>query len=861
MSPRFHLTSDPRALRLSALPLLPLLLVSAPLALAQEAPDVRDSEGEVAPALWVNGDTRTNGASTLTAEKLAEIERQDAEALARSAAVLPRVGASAAPREELENKALVHARAFERVALDTTARPGEVTAVGRGWKARFDGAGIEYTPRLGKAAPQSYPTSFELSRVTVGGEVLAFRSGVVRAEDESVTLERGSLREVYHLAADTIEQTFVFDHLVGAGDLVVQMAVDSAWEVIPGEEHIRFVSPTWGELRYGRAYALDADGDKIEITREWTGDGIALTVPAAFLAGATLPLTIDPVMGGQFTNTYGTTDDDSNCDVAYDSSSGVYWFVWQDYVSSTDSDVYASSINTAGTQGSTVIIDSSSNYWVTPAIAASPANSNLLVVASTTPNGPGSANAAIEGRFIDAATRTMPAAAFVIDQTTLSCVKPDVGGSWYSGASFADYCVVWEREWNVTDHDILARVVNSDGTFLTGTLSIANSGADDDYAPKVSKSRGDEAFNGDYWNIAWIRDVNQDGLGTPYFHRVYYDGTFAGATEQLAFNTALASNVDVTSTFDRAVPGLGERPFAITFQRQVNNDDIYATVCVQSGPLQTHDISILEDYDQALITRRPSIATNGTSFFLTFDELYWGASAGSTDFDTYGLSGNLAYGNGTAGIALSERHQRLQYTGGRQGNGVVSSRWDGGGATDDALMMWEDANGANGSTLVMQQFDSATADLSSFQAIGVQYCDANAHADSAEGGRRSSFISSRGSASVGASQQLWCTEMKLNAFSYFIVSQSTGNVNMPGASQGRLCLGGTIGRVVGGSILNTGASGTVAITFNPLVLPTPTGSFSASPGQTLYFQCWHRDTLGGAATSNFSNACAITFLP
>jgi hypothetical protein len=150
----------------------------------------------------------------------------------------------------------------------------------------------------------------------------------------------------------------------------------------------------------------------------------------------------------------------------------------------------------------------------------------------------------------------------------------------------------------------------------------------------------------------------------------------------------------------------------------------------------------------------------------------------------------------------------LQYSSGLQRRCEISSQFDGGGSADDAVVAWENHSGgnANGGTIEVATFDSATTDGSSLQSIGEQYCDANAHADSADGGRRSSFISARGNASVGSTQYLHCDEMKLNAFAYFIVAPSTGNVNMPGSSVGRLCLSGSIGRVVGGTILNTGTS-------------------------------------------------------
>jgi hypothetical protein len=44
-------------------------------------------------------------------------------------------------------------------------------------------------------------------------------------------------------------------------------------------------------------------------------------------------------------------------------------------------------------------------------------------------------------------------------------------------------------------------------------------------------------------------------------------------------------------------------------------------------------------------------------------------------------------------------------------------------------------------------------------------------------------------------------------------------------------------------------------------LPQPMGNVSAAPGETWYFQYWHRDFINGMSTSNFSNAVKIVFNP
>jgi hypothetical protein len=99
--------------------------------------------------------------------------------------------------------------------------------------------------------------------------------------------------------------------------------------------------------------------------------------------------------------------------------------------------------------------------------------------------------------------------------------------------------------------------------------------------------------------------------------------------------------------------------------------------------------------------------------------------------------------------------------------------------------------------------------------------------------------------------------LALQAFSYFLASQTQGFVLNPGGSRGNLCLGGSIARNVGGVIMNSGASGSVTVDAPLGAMPQPTGPVMALPGETWNFQCWFRDSVGGAATSNFSDGLSL----
>lgn len=91
-----------------------------------------------------------------------------------------------------------------------------------------------------------------------------------------------------------------------------------------------------------------------------------------------------------------------------------------------------------------------------------------------------------------------------------------------------------------------------------------------------------------------------------------------------------------------------------------------------------------------------------------------------------------------------------------------------------------------------------------------------------------------------------------------LFSRSTGLIPGLGGGMGTLCLGGAIGRSP--VVHFSGPDGAVHIDVYLNVLPQPSGPVPAVAGETWNLQCWFRATgLGGSASSNLSNATAVTF--
>ncbi len=94
----------------------------------------------------------------------------------------------------------------------------------------------------------------------------------------------------------------------------------------------------------------------------------------------------------------------------------------------------------------------------------------------------------------------------------------------------------------------------------------------------------------------------------------------------------------------------------------------------------------------------------------------------------------------------------------------------------------------------------------------------------------------------------------------FLNSDTSASIVNPGGSLGRLCLGGAIGRHIGpGEIRFASPAGSTSLELDLTAIPRGPAAQAVTTGQRLFFQAWHRDTVGGVATSNLTGAVELTF--
>ncbi len=140
--------------------------------------------------------------------------------------------------------------------------------------------------------------------------------------------------------------------------------------------------------------------------------------------------------------------------------------------------------------------------------------------------------------------------------------------------------------------------------------------------------------------------------------------------------------------------------------------------------------------------------------------------------------------------------------------------------------------------------------------LGIGYCDYGLPNSTGCLGH----LTAQGSVVAAANSfDVTASRLPLASNGFFLVSRNQGDTYPVNNSQGRLCLGGFIGRYVGpGQIKNSGSAGSFSLAIDLTSMPQPFGNVAVQPGETWNFQAWYRDANPGA-TSNFTDAVSVTF--
>jgi hypothetical protein len=516
------------------------------------------------------------------------------------------------------------------VMFDVPHEGGALWALGADYKASFEAAQWTFIARPTAVAERLQPLTFRLATARVGGHDLPLTAGRgVQRHGNLVHLAYGPVVETLDLRPQAIEQTFTFATLPQRGELVLGIALDTE---LVGQQHgdgLRFTG-AWTEVGYTGAIAIDADGDRVAASTTLVDGRIEIRVPAEFVASASLPLVIDPLVSSGIAVT--GTNDVGNPDLVYAPTTGEWHVVYQRLFAAGDWDCYVRRMDANfAPLGTATAIDFTTNNWSRPRIAHLQGSNVSMVVGEL--RIPATA-IKVSGRILGNAGTTTTGQ-FDIAAVSRDSFVPDVGGDPYPSVGGGYFTVVWQFAFSATDHDIYARQVTYTGALRgTGPIFVQTSTAFE-ANPTISKSDGAGNSVTQRHAIVYQQQIGSADwniLGSFYS----WDGVVqpVGGLDNFPIDNSSAWTV-LPSVSSQTLPDSnGNRRFLCVYENPFSNaGDIEMTAFLASGTVVARDN--LVDLEGAPLRlgwpqRFPSVDCDGTRFAVGYHE-NWNNSA--TDLD------------------------------------------------------------------------------------------------------------------------------------------------------------------------------------------------------------------------------------
>ncbi len=402
---------------------------------------------------------------------------------------------------------------------------------GLSYKASFHD-GFAFYPFLGAAYPENLPLRWTTESVTAGGEPIVdvnARPQQHRA-DWRYEYRFGGMTEAYDVREEGVEQLFVIWHKpVQQGDLVVtgrvttNLRVATAAPASAAHQALTF-SDAKGEplVRYGEAFAIDAVGRRSNVLTSFDGARIRLTVPAAFIAAASFPLTIDPLTTRVIISTWGGAtfglasypevgrDDESTAD-------NLMAFYSRQF-SAADFDAYAR-LSNDDFSGSSVVFNDVTTSWSTirAGVAFVGAADRWALCLQRDFPATGANTVRVRVYFHDKANTTLNSGLVVFHDPGVSECNwyPSVGGTNGFSATGVNALLAYQADVtatqsNTTTSNIYTVLVNCSTRTIGTRVEVDNGIANDDNEfPDVNQeSNGGTAS----WMVAWEQFNNAIAL-------------------------------------------------------------------------------------------------------------------------------------------------------------------------------------------------------------------------------------------------------------------------------------------------------------------------------------------------------------
>jgi hypothetical protein len=724
---------------------------------------------------------------------------------------------------------------------------GSVWARGESYKASFDASGATYFPAFGKQAPHDFAHALSPDAVMVGGNPLSFDRGASAVRNGNrVDIDRGAFTEAYELSPQSVEQLFVFRSLPQSGDLVVHIPVASELAASETPDGLEFRGEL-GRVTYGRATAIDAAGRRAAADTHLENGSVSIRVDASFLAGATLPLVIDPMVGTVI-SVDSTLNDTFDPDVAWDPGQLVWLVVYEQTFSATDTDVYVKSYSNSGTLLESGYVDFTTTAWSRPRCADLAAAAQFLVVSEITSTSPHM----VMGRTVqpDGAIFLFGPQFVIASSPSNAMVLPDVGGDPYPLLP-SYYCVVYEEDGGGYDDRIAVRLVTSSSTLVgSGPTYMAHQSLSPDHAPSISKS--DDTTE---WLFAWQR-VDLMTHGDIWAGYIDWAGNLIDDAFQvsggLAFDGAPAASSPLHNTSRFAIAYPSKSNLSASFDIMVAALD--GTTVLQIADLQTLENSGQQPNDQI----QPSIDSDGRHFLVQYGEF-------SPSFANYNVFASDLFLSGSQ-LGVSESHIDMFVTSSTIQNSRVCAAHDATSTSHRFFSVMEFVQNSTDRDVIGQMFDvvdgGSTGTFCFGDGTGAA-CPCGNSGDPGHGCANSAhsigaLLSLSGTAStLNDSLSLQVHGVPNSATCTFL--QGTAAVNPVLFGDGLRCAGGTLIRLA----VKAASSGTAVYPVPGEPSVSVKGAVPPAGGMRTY-QVWYRDnnaTFCTSSTFNISNGGIANWAP
>lgn len=318
--------------------------------------------------------------------------------------------------------------AIQRSAHGLVADADRLSGFGADYAVAFDAAGMHFQPALGERAATDQRLRLCLAGITRGGDVVPVETAVAPVQRGGFAVYRRSatVEERYEVRADGVEQSFVFAALPGRGDLVVRCHLGG--ELAPRGEAavgggLQFVVPGLGGATLGAVIGIDADGERCAGDVRLVDGQLELSLPAAFVDTAALPLVLDPLIGTRIDPATGNSND-TEPSVAYDGGATDFLVVWRQVLSTTSATVIGRTWRPVAGLGTAQVLGQGPVLRRPRVVSHNLAN-RWLVVWERAESVVGMT--AIASRIVNADGTLGPAQDLTL--LTSNCVEPDLSGN------------------------------------------------------------------------------------------------------------------------------------------------------------------------------------------------------------------------------------------------------------------------------------------------------------------------------------------------------------------------------------------------------------------------------------------------